>query len=29
MGDNARRFMGLPIVNPDPAAIHPPVLTTA
>ena len=27
MGDNARRFIGLPIANPDPAAIHPPQLT--
>ena len=27
MGDNARRFMGLPISNPDPAATKPPVLT--
>ena len=26
MGDNARRFMGLPIANPDPAAVAPPVL---
>jgi hypothetical protein len=26
MGDNARRFMGLPIANPDPAAIKPPTL---
>ncbi len=26
MGDNARRFMGLPIANPDPAAAQPPVL---
>ena len=24
MGDNARRFMGLPLANPDPAAIKPP-----
>lgn len=24
MGDNARRFLGLPIANPDPAAISPP-----
>ena len=29
MGDNARRFMGLPIANPDPAAARPPALTTA
>lgn len=29
MGDNARRFMGLPIKNPDPDATKPPVLTTA
>jgi len=28
MGDNARRFMGLPIANPDPAAVKPPVLAT-
>jgi len=28
MGDNARRFMGLPIANPDPAAVKPPVLET-
>ena len=27
MGDNARRFMGLPIANPDPAAIKPPALS--
>ncbi len=27
MGDNARRFIGLPIANPDPAAIHPPQRT--
>ncbi|MCV7215918.1 amidohydrolase family protein [Mycobacterium crocinum] len=26
MGDNARRFMGLPLANPDPAALNPPVL---
>ncbi|WP_179473122.1 amidohydrolase family protein [Mycolicibacterium vinylchloridicum] len=26
MGDNARRFMGLPLANPDPAAAEPPVL---
>ncbi|MCV7346655.1 amidohydrolase family protein [Mycolicibacterium rhodesiae] len=26
MGDNARRFMGLPLANPDPAALEPPVL---
>ncbi|MDO0977662.1 amidohydrolase family protein [Mycolicibacterium frederiksbergense] len=25
MGDNARRFMGLPIANPDPQAVKPPV----
>ncbi|BBX05962.1 amidohydrolase family protein [Mycolicibacterium aichiense] len=24
MGDNARRFMGLPLANPDPAALKPP-----
>jgi len=29
MGDNARRFMGLPIRNPDPDAVKPPVLETA
>jgi hypothetical protein len=29
MGDNARRFMGLPIANPDPAAVNPPVLPNA
>jgi predicted TIM-barrel fold metal-dependent hydrolase len=28
MGDNARRFMGLPIRNPDPGAANPPVLQT-
>lgn len=27
MGDNARRFMGLPIVNPSPDAANPPQLT--
>ncbi|HET7742470.1 MAG TPA: amidohydrolase family protein [Mycobacterium sp.] len=26
MGDNARRFMGLPIANPDPEAVNPPVM---
>lgn len=26
MGDNARRFMGLPLANPDPAALNPPEL---
>jgi predicted TIM-barrel fold metal-dependent hydrolase len=26
MGDNARRFMGLPIANPDPDAVKPPAL---
>ncbi|MET4430458.1 MULTISPECIES: amidohydrolase family protein [unclassified Mycolicibacterium] len=26
MGDNARRFMGLPIANPDPQAVNPPVM---
>jgi predicted TIM-barrel fold metal-dependent hydrolase len=26
MGDNARRFMGLPLANPDPAAVKPPAL---
>ncbi|MCX2928753.1 amidohydrolase family protein [Mycobacterium sp. CVI_P3] len=26
MGDNARRFMGLPLANPDPAAVNPPEL---
>lgn len=25
MGDNARRFMGLPIANPDPVALQPPL----
>lgn len=29
MGDNARRFMGLPIRNPDPQAVNPPELQTA
>ena len=29
MGDNARRFMGLPLANPDPAAAGPPALATA
>lgn len=29
MGDNARRFMGLPIRNPDPDAVNAPVLETA
>jgi hypothetical protein len=29
MGDNARRFMGLPIANPDPEAANPPKLATA
>jgi predicted TIM-barrel fold metal-dependent hydrolase len=29
MGDNARRFMGLPIRNPNPDAVKPPVLETA
>ncbi|MGW4365825.1 amidohydrolase family protein [Nocardia takedensis] len=29
MGDNARRFMGLPIANPDPAAQNPPALTVS
>jgi hypothetical protein len=29
MGDNARRFMGLPIANPDPAAVKPPALSNA
>lgn len=29
MGDNARRFMGLPIRNPDPDATKPPALQTA
>jgi hypothetical protein len=28
MGDNARRFMGLPIRNPDPAAQNPPTPAT-
>jgi hypothetical protein len=26
MGDNARRFMGLPLANPDPYAVNPPAL---
>ena len=26
MGDNARRFMGLPIANPDPRAVNPSAL---
>ena len=26
MGDNARRFMGLPIANPDPEAVNPPAM---
>ncbi|NDJ88021.1 MULTISPECIES: amidohydrolase family protein [Mycolicibacter] len=26
MGDNARRFMGLPLANPDPDAVNPPPL---
>ena len=29
MGDNARRFMGLPIANPDTDAVKPPVLASA
>lgn len=29
MGDNARRFMGLPIANPGPAAALPPQLANA
>lgn len=29
MGDNARRFMGLPIANPDPDAVTPPALTAS
>jgi predicted TIM-barrel fold metal-dependent hydrolase len=29
MGDNARRFMGLPIANPDPDAVKPPQLANA
>jgi predicted TIM-barrel fold metal-dependent hydrolase len=29
MGDNARRFMGLPIANPDPAAVNPPEFASA
>jgi predicted TIM-barrel fold metal-dependent hydrolase len=29
MGDNARRFMGLPIANPDPDAVKPPALVNA
>jgi hypothetical protein len=26
MGDNARRFLGLPIANPDTDAVNPPAL---
>lgn len=29
MGDNARRFMGLPLANPDPDAVNPPNMETA
>jgi hypothetical protein len=29
MGDTARRFMGLPIANPDPEAVKPPALADA
>jgi predicted TIM-barrel fold metal-dependent hydrolase len=29
MGDNARRFLGLPIANPDPDAVKPPALAHA
>ncbi|MEU1981068.1 amidohydrolase family protein [Nocardia sp. NPDC019395] len=29
LGDNARRFMGLPIENPDPSAAEPPVTATS
>jgi hypothetical protein len=29
MGDNACRFMGLPIANPDPSAVNPPALANA
>ena len=29
MGDNARRFMGLPIANPDPEAVKPPGMARA
>jgi hypothetical protein len=29
MGDNARRFMGLPLANPDPAAVKPPEFANA
>ncbi len=30
LGDNARRFVGLPIENPDPSALEPPAeITTA
>lgn len=29
MGDNARRFMGLPLANPDPAAAQPPSFASA
>jgi predicted TIM-barrel fold metal-dependent hydrolase len=29
MGDNARRFMGLPLANPDPDAVKPPAFANA
>ncbi|MEU4312337.1 amidohydrolase family protein [Nocardia sp. NPDC024068] len=29
LGDNARRFLGLPIENPDPTAVEPPVTATS
>ena len=29
MGDNARRFMGLPLANPDPTAVQPPEFANA
>ena len=29
MGDNARRFMGLQIANPDPAAVKQPAMVNA
>ena len=29
MGDNARRFMGLQIANPDPGAVKPPAMANA
>jgi hypothetical protein len=29
MGNNGRRFIGLPIANPDPAAVNPPAMANA